>query len=912
MHNDSPALRLASDILLTKLHIPTPRANLVTRPRLVGQLVQVLTHPLTLISAPPGFGKSTLLAAWIAGLTASAAWVSLDPADNDPIRFLTYAVVALDSIFAGLAETVLPLLHAPKPPLEPILTLLVNTFVKAPKPVVLVLDDYHVIDSKTIHDGLGFLLAHLPPPMHLVISSRQDPPFALAQLRAREQLLELRAADLRFTLDEAAAFLNSRMGLNLGAHDVAILEERTEGWIAGLQLAALSMQGHQDRAKFIPAFQGSHRYIADYLAEQVLARQTPRVQNFLLETSILEQMNGALCNVVTAQNDSEIILRQLDQANLFLIPLDDDRQWYRYHHLFADVLRVRLTQLGSTRVSTLHRRASEWFAQNDLIIEAISHALAARDYAYAAVLIQENTDVYLRRVPHDMLQTWIEQLPSDLVRTRPRLVLARAWASLLKHQLEDAEVSLADAEAALVAQIDPPPQEELRGELLAVRALIAAEREQWARGIELTEQALARLPGTRVRLRAELLMRLGQMYSWLSQAASALRAFRQAETLSLASNDVSSALFALFNQGGLGFWQGHIELALTAHRRALELAQQRGLTLLPILAFIHFDLGEIYYYRNDLETAGHHLAEALALAQETRQPRAQALTLSYLARLKHARGDTTGALEILEQAEQIVSSRKLPARYASRVAAIHAEMWLNTGDLNRAVTCMETTGYNMNDTPAFLLTPMHQALIQIAAARSQVREALTFLTRVLQMSEEGGWRIHTVELLVLEADILSAHGETARAQKSLERASALAAPLGLLRVFLDRGEPIRLLLLDYRMSGAKRATTENYQQAQPHLAFIDRVLAAFAPAALTGTPGAASRKPQGETGFESLSERELQVLRLIADGLSNQEVARKLYLSVGTVKVHLKHIYSKLDVSTRTQATARARALNLL
>ena len=563
---------MVSRLLTTKFYVPQTHPNLVPRPRLSERLREGMGRKLTLISAPAGFGKTTLLSEWrMIHLESerALAWVSLDGGDNDPARFLSYLVGALRTVEAGVGEAALVALSSPQPrPIEAVVTALVNDLAAIPRDFALVLDDYHAVEAPPVHDVVGFLIEHMPPQMHLIISSRTDPPLPLARLRARGQLAELRAADLRFTVDEAAAFLNDVMGLALAARDVAALEARTEGWVAGLHLAALSMWGREDAAGFVSAFTGSNRHVLDYLAEEVLERQPEGVRTFLLETSVLDRLSGPLCDVVAGSSDGQEMLEALEKANLFIVPLDDERRWYRYHHLFSDFLRHRLRRIQPDGVLGLHRRAAEWYESHGFVEDAIGHALAAGDEGRAARLVEQNTEAVVMRSEGATLLRWLEALPEELVRSRPRLSVGYAIASLFGGRLDVVEPLLQDAERALEGSpevsAESPPQTgaggwlaDIPGCIAVIRGDLARMRGDVPRATELARRALVRLPERTGYLRSKAAWNLG-VTSWMrGDLAAAEGAFDEIVTGNRSANNAAYLpLLATYgpgpNTGGAG------------------------------------------------------------------------------------------------------------------------------------------------------------------------------------------------------------------------------------------------------------------------------------------------------------------------------------------------------------------------
>jgi LuxR family transcriptional regulator, maltose regulon positive regulatory protein len=555
-------------VLSTKLYIPQVHDALVSRPRLTAKLDKGARTRLTLVCAPAGFGKTTLLGQWLFQGDRAVAWLSLDDGDNDPIRFLSHVIASLQTVQAGIGEAAWAALYSPQhPPLESILTLLLNEVTTVMPPLCLVLDDYHVIKAGAVHDALRFLLEHLPPQMHLVITSRSDPPLPLARLRARGELLELRSDELRFTPDETATFLRDMMGLSLSAEDIIALEGRTEGWIAGLQLAALSMQGRGDLCGFIAAFTGSHRYILDYLVEEVLQDQAENVLRFLLQTSILERLTGPLCDAVTGQPGSQEMLESLERANLFLIPLDDDRRWYRYHHLFAEVLQNRLQSVDPTSAPKLHRQASRWFESEGLLDEALRHALAAPDLERAATLIEQHAWPMCVQGNILAVRAWLERLPQPLVRSRPQLTTTYSLVLTVTGQLEAAERLL--AETAPMFTPDTPP--EIRGELALVRSTLARFRGDVASSIGFAREALEHLPQDRLMPRGVALFNLVQEHLHAGDLKAAGQVLDEMVKLGEAGSPMLAQL-ALLELGRLQTQQGCLFHALESYRSAISQA----------------------------------------------------------------------------------------------------------------------------------------------------------------------------------------------------------------------------------------------------------------------------------------------------------------------------------------------------
>ena len=878
---------------------------------------------MTLISAPAGFGKTTLLSEWRMmhlGSEYPLAWVSLEEADNDLTRFLFYLVGALRAIEADVGDATLASLRSPQPPpIESLLTALVNEISEIPKDFALVLDDYHLIANEAVHETIVFLLDHLPPQAHLVIASRTDPPLPLARLRARGQLTELRAHDLRFTPEETAAFLRGAMGLDLPEESVVALEERTEGWVAGLQLAALSMRGREDISGFIADLKGSNRYVLDYLAEEVLRRQPEDTGSFLLQTSILERLSGPLCDAVTDRADGQEILQRLEQENLFTVPLDDERRWYRYHHLFSEFLRERLRRTRPDLEPQLHHRASGWYERDGLVQEAVGHALAAGDLENAARLIEENFREMLAQGEATSLLSWMEGLPEELLRSRPWLCIPCAWALLITGQLEAAEARVNDLESMVDAAGSPmegreipPGGEELAavsGEAAAIRAYIVRNRGEVLRSIELSRRALGLLPEDNLTLRGILAYLLGGAYSMSGDLAAAREYLSEAITTNQRAGNAFAALLATRGLAELQVMGGHLHRAADLYRQALLLAQQRPF---PAAGLAHVGMGELLYEWDDLDGAMRHLTEGIELGEQSGGTSIVLPGHALLARVKWARGDPEGALRAIRDDETTAQGLTPSSRDLNRIVAYGARLRLAQGDLGGAARLLEERRIGANDDLDHLNVLEHLVLARVLIARSELDVALDLLERSLEVAEATGSMGSAIEILAVEAQALDARGDKAGAMTALGRALSLAEPEGYVRTFVDEGEPMATLLQRWLRAQRKgRPSSSGPQNASPE--YVRRLLAAFrrpsgSRALDTGPDNARAAQPLPDP----LSERELEVLRLIADGKSNREISGQLYITIDTVKKHLTHIFAKLDVRSRTQAVAHARELGLV
>jgi LuxR family maltose regulon positive regulatory protein len=887
-------------LLDTKLYIPPTRPEFVPRPRLVEQLNQGLYRRLTLISAPAGFGKTTLVSEWLTRCERPASWLSLDEEENDPTRFLTYLVAALQTIFMDIGGEVLAILQSPQlPPTKSILTTLLNEITAVPHNFVLVLDDYHLIDSKPVDNALTFLLEHLPPRMHLVIATREDPQLPLARLRARGQLIELRAADLRFTPAETAEFLNQVMKLSLSGEDIAALDTRTEGWIAGLQLAALalqgtiSIQGHPDASSFIKSFTGSHHFVLDYLLEEVLQQQSESIQNFLLRTSILERMCGPLCDAVLLDSSSpgQETLEYLERANLFIVSLDDKRRWYRYHHLFAELLRQRAaSSIGYEKggVAELYRRASLWYEENGLDIEAFQHAAAANDIARAERLIEgKGMPLHFRGAVVPVLN-WLESLPTTVLDAKPSLWTTYASVLLVSGQTTRIESTLQAAEKALDGVELNDVNRDLIGRIAAIRATLAANQYQVETVIAQSRRALEYLHPDNLSFRTFNIWKLGFAYQLQGDRTAAGRAYTEAISISQASGNIITTIMATIGLGSIQEAQNQLYQAVQTYRHALQLFGDHPL---PVACEVHLGLARICYEWNDLEAAEQHRQQGVMFARRSETTDRFVACEVFLAKLKLAQGDLAGAADILAQAEQFMRQQDIKYRM-HEIAAIQVRIFLCQGNLAAAARLAQVCELSIKRARVYL-------------AQGEISAALEVLEPLRFQMEEKGWQDERLRTMVLQAVALHAYGEKEKAVQLLGEALAIAHPGGFIRTFVDEGEPMRLLILDFKSRIEKRSREQDYNL----LGYINGILAAFGRSVAMHPSNSSNLE---STMIEPLSPRELEVLQLIAEGLSNREISERLFLALSTVKGHSRIIFSKLQVQRRTEAVARARQLNLL
>jgi LuxR family transcriptional regulator, maltose regulon positive regulatory protein len=907
---------MSTPILATKLYTPSPRPKVVPRLRLIERLHEGLHHKLILVSAPAGFGKTTLVGQWLAACRLPAAWLSLDEGDNDPIRFLTYLVAALQTIVAGQAAEgilgtgvgtgVLRALQSPQPPpIEAILTALLNEITPVPdKPAtgsgqdfILVLDDYHVIEAQAVDNALVFLLEHLPPQMHLVIATREDPPLPLARLRARSHLTELRAADLRFTLAEAAEFFNQGMGLTLSVEEIAALESRTEGWIAGLQLAALALSGtssrpgEQDTVGFIKSFSGSHHFVLDYLVEEVLHQQSATVQTFLLHTAILDRLCGPLCDAVLldASASGQEMLAYLERANLFIVPLDNERRWYRYHHLFADLLRQRLYQSapphsspppGETAAGSvveLHKRASIWYEENGLEIEAFHHAVAANDIARAERLIEGGPMPLQFRGGAVPILNWLASLPAAVLDARPVLWITYASALLMMGQVVGVAEKADAAEAALPDGEQDDKTRDLIGRIASLRATVAVTQHQVETIIIQAQRALDYLHPDNLPVRTSITWTLGYAYQLQGERAAAARAYREAISICRVIGHTVIHMMATLGLGRIQEAENQLYQAGETYRQALDLV---GEPPPPPICDAYLGLARIHYQWNDLDAAQQYGQQSLPLARQIENTDRFVACELFLARLKLAQGDVAAAAALAARAGQSARQHNF-VQQMPEVTAVQLLVMLHQGNLAAAARLAQTHD----------LLPLSQARVHLAQADPAA--ALALLEPWQRQVEAQGWADQRLKLMVLQALAYQMQSEQEMAGQLLHEALALAAPGGFIRLFVDEGRPLTQLLSAVAAQGIMPDYTA-------------KLLAAF---------GAEAQKSAGQFAqplVEPLSQRELEILQLVAQGLSNREISERLFLALSTVKGHNRNIYGKLQVQRRTEAVARARELGLL
>jgi LuxR family maltose regulon positive regulatory protein len=902
-------------LLETKYHIPGRRPNAIARRRLNEHLNAAFRSPLTVLSAPAGFGKTTVLSEWLATFRPGApavAWLSLDERDSDASLFWTYAVTAMGRAVEGVGRAALGLLDSSPPATEAALAALLNDLSGLARDLLVVLDDYHLIHAPDVHEGMRFLLEHQPPQLHVVVATRTDPPLPLARMRARGQLTEVRAADLRFTVEESAAYLNDAMGLQLGEGDVTVLDGRTEGWIAALQLAALSMQGRSDVTAFITGFAGDDRYVVDYLGEEVLARQPSEVRQFLLETSILERLTGPLCDAVTGRSSGKATLVALERANLFVVPLDDKRQWYRYHHLFADVLSAHLLDEPAERVAELHARASAWFEATGDMSRAIDHALKGGDTARAADLVELVMPVMARERREAELARWLRSLPDDVVRKRPVLGVWFAGALALASKFDTVGQRLSDVERSVRAEdgswpAHPPPDlivvdhdmyRSLPARIAMYRAALALAHDDldatitWARealSLATPEDHLARASG-------------GALAGLASLTTGDLASAHAAYTESIAglqrAGFVTDVLGCCTTLSDIRRTQGRLGDALRTYQWALDLAPPKaGAEPLRGTADMHVGIAGVLLERDDLAAAAEHLDVSARLGEYNGLPQNAYRWRVAMARLREAEGDLDAALELLDESERVYVSDYIPN--VRPVPAVRARLRLRRGELDEAEAWARERHLSPDDELSYLREFEHVTLARLLLARHRrdresgaLKDALGLLERLLAAAQDGGRGGSVLEVLILRALAHQARGDVPAALARLERAVMLAQPEGYVRLFAEEGPSMAALL---------KALTKQFTAP----GYVRRLLAAT-----TRTEHQDQGRPAALV--ERLSERERDVLRLLGTDLDGPDIARALSVSLNTVRTHTRNIYAKLGVTSRRAAVRQAHDLNLL
>lgn len=887
-------------VLATKLFVPPLRPDLVLRQRLIDQLNAGGQYKLILVSAPAGYGKTTLVSSWLHESQASSAWLSLDDEDNDPARFFQYLLTALQRMVPSIGEGLAGGFQSGGAiPFETTLNLLTNEISRYTGPFFLVLDDFHNISSQAILDMVALLFERMPPHMHFVLLSRTDPPLPLSRLRARNQLLEIRAEHLRFTLEEIELFLNDFMRLQLSAGDLAAMEVRTEGWIAGLQLAAISMLGCRDVHAFVTAFAGSHHYIMDYLVEEVLRTQSEKIRIFLLQTSILERMCAPLCDAVVDIDeregvDGQDLLEALEQKNLFILPLDEERRWYRYHHLFADMLNRRLERQFPDRLPKLHLRASRWHEQNELIPEAIHHSLEADDQERAVQLIERNGCLLLIRGEVSTLQKWIEAI-EPYAQTHPWISIFKAWIFALTGYPDRVEELFQTAERMIGSLGQTVELQIMQGTIAAGRAYLANLQGHTSQAVFFARQALELLPDIDLvsrSLRTVATALLGDASSINGDLEQAWQAYLEARQIGLAAGDNHLVIVANSNLANILIERGQLHQAAEIYTETLEMTTRPDgqKSVLAGRAFV--EMSQVLYEWNDLERAYQYVQQSLMLCQRWGNVDLQAICLAMLARLDHVEYHPENVLDAMLAAERLANEHRLLPRYSIWVKCALARLWIALGDLDKASDLINKAGLTPDDEFSYLDEPKYLVLVRLLLAQGANHAALALSTRLLQKAEAANRKGRAIEILVLQALIFHKMKNTDGALMVLQKALAFARVEKYIRIFLDEGRQMTVLLHLAKARGI-------------HPEYVSELLSCIHEAkedVQVQVPGLT----------EPLSKREVEVLRMIEAGCSNLEIGERLFISIATVKRHISNIYTKLGVQNRTQAVLTGKELGLL
>ncbi|MFL5658751.1 MAG: LuxR C-terminal-related transcriptional regulator [Ktedonobacteraceae bacterium] len=924
-------LLLRDQLLATKFFVPSSSHPVIQRPQLSPLLNQGLRRKLTLISAPAGFGKTTLLSSWAQSFSQEnpeaprVAWVSLDEGDNEPVLFWTYALTALDTQQPGLCAQLLAYLQtlqAPQPPVRYVLQALINTLASRTEQFLLVLDDYHLITQNEVHSSLTYLVEHLPPQLHIVLATRVDPPLPLSLLRARGEMLEVRTDQLRCTPEEVLAFFSKVMGMHLPADIVGEVTARTEGWLVGLQLVGLSLQGHTDPVDLLHEVSGRERYILDYLLEEVLQRQPEPVQRFLLHTSILERLSTSLCDALLQRMDSQQMLEFLERANVFVVPLDGQRRWYRYHALFAEALRLRLEQTEGEALSALHLRASHWYAEQGYFSEAARHTISAGDWTWAADLIEQEYTFTWGSSEHALLRHWLEKLPVEVVRSRPRLCLAYAKTLFMVAPYTTIERWLHDAERALRAALPTSPNEtagpgalppsarqewdNLLGEIAAYSAIITGYYlGEGTASLAFCQQALAHLSEQNLIVRAEVAYAQSLAAHSSGDIVAALQSTRGATALAQAARNISSTILYTSRTAYSLLVQGKLH-------EVVQVAEQAALLAITPVGLPHAMVSSAYIFHAEVLRQWNRLDEALSLALQAVQLDEQTETIvtlylgyTELMRVYLARGEMEAAHIAFQHAEEaLAKTYYVPYRRAVYVIVDWMQFWLASGEVDRATHWAEELAQQTRVPSPLARERQDVARARLLLAQKRPTEALSLLEPLQVIAEQQERLSHVIEMKVLQALAYQMRQQEPEALGALAQAVRLAEPEGYIRCFVDEGAPMGALLS--RLRGQ-----EGKHEPAP---YVDTLLAAFLQDGRgpEHQPGQSQQHLAVQSLLEPLSGRELEVLHLMVQGNSNREIAQSLVLSIDTVKSHMSSIFSKLGVHTRVQAVVRARALGLL
>ncbi len=902
--------------LETKFHIPPVRPEYVFRPRLVEQLNRNLHRKLTLVSAPAGFGKTSLISEWILGTNRQTAWLSLDKRDNDPLRFLSYLTGALQKTGDNIGSRALNMIQsAEQTPSEPVLTSLINEIASQSREIILVIDDYHIIDDREIDEILNFLIDNLPSQMHLVLSTREDPQLGLSRLRASGQMNELRALELRFLRNEIAQFMNDRMKLQLNPEDIASLEQRTEGWIASLQLAALSIQKQQDIPGFIKSFTGSNRLVLDYLVEEVLRNQNGEIQEFLIKTSILERMCGSLCNEITGREDSQKILETLENSNLFIIPLDDERRWFRYHHLFAELLRHRLRETQNDNIPELHKKAGFWFSQNHYDFEAIEHNLLARDFENAVGWIEAYLRENFEKITQATRKRWLESIPEEYLGTRPYLALFEAWSMIVAGQLEIAERCIGAVENSPVPRGSSNQENRLqwtqclamaavfRSFIQSYRGNFDASIRQGLRALDyhrelISQHGPAAGEGEIMRPRTFALIVLAYAYDIAGLMDEAEQARRDAVSAAKLLNDRELIGFAGVLHAESLKSKGNLREAAKICQNLLYDPENLDISENPKFCWLFAFYSDVLTEMGETDSALEQVELALERASRCEDGFYIIRSCIYIVRTFISWGESERAWQAINQVERLALQRSLPLPKLLILQSWKARLLLAQGKIDEAVQWAENLRIDTGTPPLRIHEEEYLAFARIRIAQGFPEEAILLLewAETLAVSENRTAAI--IESFIIQSMAFLMLDNLNSALKILEKALSLAEPLDFIGIFIDEGSSMSRLLYEAAKAGIRtayvRLLLDHFPSNKPEVKTMAKIEA----------------KQNGL--MEPLSDREIDVLQLIAEGMSNEQLGEKLFISVHTVKVHTRNIYAKLECHNRTEAVAQARKFGIL
>ena len=894
----------SSPLIETKLYIPKPRAGLVERKHLVEQLNEGLHKKLTVISAPAGFGKTTFLTQWVAQADVPVAWVSIDANDSDPARFLRYVIAALQSIAPGAGRHSLPVMLSPdQMPVEVIVTHLIQEMAEISNEMVLALDDFHLIEAGRTHQIFELLTAHLPHNVHLILSARVDPPLPLARLRARNQLNEIRASDLLFTREETSAFFNKLMKLGLSDDDIYRLQSRAEGWVAGLQLAALSLQRQKDVAGFISAFAGDNRHIVDYLTEEVLHLQSETVQDFLLKTSIFSRFSAPLCEFVIRGNNSQDMLEELEKANLFIVALDDRRCWYRYHHLFADLLRQKLHQKYPSLVNDLHLRASRWFEESGLLHESVGHAIEAKAFERAASLIEKELRTIWENNEYTQLWRWINILPSSLVDSRPELCILHALDLFYAGRHKEAHEKLKTAESQ-IQNYEPVtnaaatsqkhlsvPQKILRGKMNTVKAFLASHEGDTSGMLRYSQKALRDLPKDNLIWTAMATAALADANANKGDLKETCRLRVKALKKSEAAGNIVVILMASSRLAISLRDRGRLDKVREICEQKMQFAAQHGWSQTAVAGFLLGVWGEVLAETNDLDGALNKSRKGVELTERGGGLAMLCWTYLSLIRVLFSRGDIAGAQEIVLQMEKRIGNYSVPSLMLNSIEAWQVRIWLAKNQLRTASKWEHQNAEERDETLYSTYCVKNLAIARVMIAEGRLNEAVSVLSRLLMFAERGDYLSYQIQILILQALAYENSGDTSRARDLLGKALKLSEPKGFFRIFVDEGPELGKLL--EKVVDVNRGSSHAYARELLPFFRLHKII-----------------KTENEM-LEALSDREMEVLKLIAAGLSNKMIMEGLFISMSTVKTHVRNIFSKLNVHSRTEAIFKAKEMEL-